>query len=87
MAAAQQQLSCTVTVHDADGAPHAFGPGDDVPKWAREAITNPDVWADPDSDDGPEPDIVAQSQPVESESAAEAPKRGSRGGRRPGGSG
>ena len=34
-----------VTVHDADGQAHTFAPNEEVPKWASEIITNPNVWA------------------------------------------
>ncbi|MET0887979.1 MAG: hypothetical protein ABWX92_16195 [Mycetocola sp.] len=37
-------LNTYVHVRDEHGVDHAFGPGDSVPKWARESITNPDVW-------------------------------------------
>lgn len=42
---AKKKLSTFVTVHDDDGAAHTFGPSDSLPKWAREKITNPNVWA------------------------------------------
>lgn len=28
---------------------YSFGPGDDVPEWAAELITNPDNWSQPDT--------------------------------------
>lgn len=34
-----------VHLTDEDGISHGFGPGDEVPAWAVEKITNPDVWA------------------------------------------
>lgn len=34
-----------VDVYDDDGLPYCFGPGEVVPSWAVERITNPDVWA------------------------------------------
>jgi hypothetical protein len=38
-----------------------FGPDDNVPVWAREAITNPDVW---DGDDEPSsPELAEVKQP------------------------
>ena len=33
-----------VSVRDDDGITHSFGPGDDIPAWARRKITNPKVW-------------------------------------------
>ncbi|NQE89613.1 hypothetical protein [Nocardia terpenica] len=43
---------------------HIFGPGDQVPNWAVEAITNPAVWAHRDDDPDPEPDgAVYEGEP------------------------
>lgn len=46
-----------------DGRSHCFGPGDELPAWAYETITNPHVWedalAEPPEADG-EPDTGAQ---------------------------
>lgn len=36
-----------------------FGPGDDVPGWARKAITNPDVW-DGQDDEPSEPERLSR---------------------------
>lgn len=33
-----------VVVFDARRNLHVFGPGDEVPAWARDLITNPSVW-------------------------------------------
>lgn len=44
-----------------EGRSATFGPADDLPDWAVEAITNPDVW------DGPAP----EAPPVKSESQAD----------------
>jgi len=42
-----RQLAAHVILRDPDsGRVVAFGPEDDVPAWAVELITNPDVWAD-----------------------------------------
>lgn len=35
-----------VCVHDDRGQAHQFGPGDDVPAWARKKITNPRAWVE-----------------------------------------
>jgi hypothetical protein len=56
-----RRLNATVTVHDDKGNPHAFGPADTVPAWARKLITNPDVWVDSDSDDAADPDTGSDS--------------------------
>ncbi|WP_432794485.1 hypothetical protein [Rhodococcus ruber] len=53
------QLFTTVYVHDEDGQTHIFGPGDDVPDWARERITNPEVWGGPVS----EPPVAVAALP------------------------
>lgn len=34
-----------------------FGPDDDVPAWARRAITNPDVW-EGEADEAEEPEVL-----------------------------
>ncbi len=39
------ELIATVHVTDADGNDKIFSPGDDVPAWAAEKITNPKAWA------------------------------------------
>lgn len=49
-------LTAYVAVFDENGAVHSFGPGSDVPPWAKRLITNPKVWdgglaADEDSED------------------------------------
>lgn len=49
---AKKKLASYVTVHDSEGVAHTFAPGDDLPKWARDSITNPNVWSgDDDSQD------------------------------------
>ncbi|SDG21727.1 hypothetical protein [Microbacterium sp. 77mftsu3.1] len=54
-----KKLNTFVTVHDEDFAAHTFGPGDKLPKWAKDKITNPNVWTtspdeDSDSQETPE---------------------------------
>ncbi len=48
-----------VSLFDGKGVLHTFGPGDDVPAWARKRITNPAVWdgeiEDDDEHDGDGP--------------------------------
>lgn len=50
-----RRLNTYVHVDDADGVSHAFGPQDDVPAWARKAITNPDAWVDDEDEPASEP--------------------------------
>lgn len=62
-------LNTFVHLVDGDGVPHVFGPGSEIPDWAREAITNPDVWCDDEpaeeSDDvSEEDDEPAEEKPV-----------------------
>lgn len=49
-----RKLTTYVHAHavDSDGnvQSQVFGPDDDVPSWARKAITNPDVWDDGEDD-------------------------------------
>ena len=48
-----EKLASHVHVYDDAGVAHEFYPGDDVPDWARDKITNPDVWSDgSDADNG-----------------------------------
>jgi hypothetical protein len=44
------------------GRQGTFGPSDDVPDWARTAITNPDVW---DGEDEAQPEIELEAEIVE----------------------
>lgn len=48
-----------VHLTDEDGVSHGFGPGDEVPAWAVEKITNPDVWAG----DAPADEVEAPAKP------------------------
>jgi hypothetical protein len=64
-----RRLRSHVHVHDDHGASHVFAPGDDVPEWAAERITNPKAWADdepvtPTAE--PEADDVDVSEPPRS---------------------
>lgn len=38
------RLRTTVHVTDLEGRTRAFEPGQDLPDWAADQITNPDVW-------------------------------------------
>lgn len=38
------ELSTTVVLRDENGEVRSFGPGDQVPDWARAQITNPVAW-------------------------------------------
>lgn len=38
------RLNTHVHVRDSAGVNHVFAPDSNVPAWAVEAITNPDVW-------------------------------------------
>lgn len=47
-----RRLVATVILPDPEGGhPRVFSPGDDVPEWAADRITNPAAWAsdDPES--------------------------------------
>jgi hypothetical protein len=43
-------LVAHVHVQDEKGETHVFGPGSDVPAWAKKQITNPAAWG-PEVDD------------------------------------
>jgi len=58
-------LVTTVHVADKNGDNHIFGPGDNVPKWAKEKITNPKAWAE-------ETDEDAAAKAAEEKAEAEA---------------
>lgn len=46
-----RNLKSVVHVHDELGVTHVFGPDSAPPKWAREAITNPNAWdSEPDTE-------------------------------------
>lgn len=47
----------TVANPETPGQPETFGPDDDLPDWARDEITNPDVWEDSEEEEdaGPVP--------------------------------
>lgn len=57
-----------VDVVGPDGGSHCFGPGDELPEWAYEKITNPSVWATE-----PEPAPEADAQDEESSEVPEPP--------------
>jgi len=40
------QLIAYVHISDDEGVRHVFAPGDELPDWAVERITNPKAWAD-----------------------------------------
>lgn len=46
------RLRTHVHVTGPHGDVHVFGPGDEVPDWAREAITNPKAWAEEPTESG-----------------------------------
>jgi len=41
-----RQLISTVHVVDGDGTSHVFKPGDELPAWAFEKVTNPKAFVD-----------------------------------------
>lgn len=41
-----RRLSSHIHVYNDEGVAEEFFPGDDVPAWARDRISNPDVWED-----------------------------------------
>jgi hypothetical protein len=50
-------------VHVVDGDRSAvFGPDDTVPEWAVEAITNPDVWAEPPTGAAQQPSTAGDDE-------------------------
>lgn len=57
-----RRLSTYVTVRDAAHRSRTFGPGDDLPAWASQAITFVSAWADT-GDDAPQPPAAAAPAP------------------------
>lgn len=66
---ADKKLKVLVTVHDEQGVAHLFGPNDTLPGWAREKITNPNVW---DGDDVAEAPVRTPDAPKASKAAKAA---------------
>lgn len=68
------RLRTTVHVVDLEGRTRAFGQGEDLPDWAAEQITNPDVW------EGELPEHLQPeqdpSQPPETAPVEEPPRSG-----------
>jgi hypothetical protein len=63
------RLRTTVHVVDQEGRTRAFGPGEEVPDWAAEQITNPDVWegelpAHLDENGEPQPRVAVRAEPA-----------------------
>ena len=68
---AGKQLKSLVTVHDEQGVAHLFGPHDVLPDWAREKITNPNVWDGYDAAETLVPTPPAPPAPLAAEPASE----------------
>ena len=49
-----------------------FGPSDRLPDWAVNAISNPDVWAEAEAKENPEPETVMEPPRGGPGSSAEA---------------
>ncbi|MFI1607848.1 hypothetical protein ACH4YN_38040 [Streptomyces griseofuscus] len=72
----KQQLVAFVHVRDVGGRTVAYGPGEDVPAWARKQITNPKAWGDVES---AEPSQVEAPSPAGTGGDLEAPPRAGKG--------
>lgn len=57
-------LRTYVHVRDEAGEPHVFGPEDDLPGWAKDAITNPKAWDDYDPSVDDDYSVRATSYPA-----------------------
>lgn len=55
-------LKARVHVTDERGRAHVFAPGDEVPDWATERITNPKVW-DSEPAEAQASDLVVSVEP------------------------
>ena len=70
------RLRYTVYVPREDGSTAAFGPGDEVPGWARKLITNPIAWevapdSEEDGDDSESKVVIPAGEPDDSWKSAE----------------
>ncbi|GAB1326977.1 hypothetical protein ACE1SV_13160 [Streptomyces sennicomposti] len=71
------RLALYVHVSDSQGRAVVFGPGDEVPEWAQQVITNPAAWAEAPVNRLTEP----EPEPVRKEPAKRAtPRRKAAGG-------
>lgn len=69
------QLAAYVHVRDLAGRTAVFGPGDDVPAWARKQITNPKAWGVVEPADSSQAEVSAPA----GVGVIEAPPRSGRG--------
>ena len=75
-----RRLARFVYVADAAGRTHGFGPGDTVPAWAAQRITNPAAWADPPVADDP-PSAFPAGRSAQQVAAGPPPRAGAGSGR------
>lgn len=68
-----KRLAMFVHVHRPGGGTVVFGPGDDLPGWAVDAITNPSVWED-SAERVPAPEPVAAQESETQEPEPETPE-------------
>jgi hypothetical protein len=71
-----KQLAAHVHVRDLGGRTVAYGPGDDVPAWARKQISNPKAWGDVES---AEPSQAETPPPAGTGDELAAPPRAGKG--------
>ncbi|MFG2458152.1 hypothetical protein ACGFWE_13925 [Streptomyces sp. NPDC048523] len=72
----KQQLVAHVHVRDLGGRSVAFGPGEDVPGWARKQIANPKAWGDVEPADSSQAEVTS---PAGTGGDLEAPPRAGKG--------
>jgi len=72
------KLITTVHVVDKHGDNHIFSPGDNVPKWAKEKITNRKAWAEETDEDAAATAAAekAQADAKAAQAAADAAEAG-----------
>jgi hypothetical protein len=80
------RLRTTVHVVDLEGRTRAFGPGEDLPDWAAEQITNPDVWegelpAHLNAEGEPQPRVATPAPATPASQMQEPPRSGKGSGR------
>jgi hypothetical protein len=74
-----RRLIAYVSVRDADGTPHRFAPGDEVPEWAASYLSNPDVWDTPqdpaETVQAQTPEPAPEPAPAATAPATQAPEQ------------
>ncbi|MDR2256981.1 MAG: hypothetical protein LBE25_13455 [Arthrobacter sp.] len=66
-----KKLIAHVSIRDAGGALHSLAPGDEVPEWAEDRLTNEDLFAPAAADETPAPEAPEPDPAPEAPAAAD----------------